>query len=348
MIANYILFIALLSVGFAEEGNCPKSKHYVLTSNAGPGISTEEAHEWSSALIAEFMQHPIYKHPLMRKLSQAEYPDHEAAVKFFAQQVYCFARDFRSYLGLTIATLKCCDDVRDNLSDHIREENGRLSKEELDHAEDFGIERHLIGGTAHIDLWGQMLDELSIPKAWLSEVLKLHQWTIDTTLRESSTVGVVLVLAVELWAGSMGIEILPALRKAGVDRHLGIFFDLHALVDTEDHIAEIDTDLVSLLVNQPPENTLEELKAFMNEFQDLRLKFWNKMDEILEGMPKKELGEPAPGPLCYGKRMCAALEEGKSEEGYDHSAAFHQRIMKVFNHIKGRDTYISDALKNEL
>jgi len=214
--------------------------------------------------------------------------------------------------------------------DHIREENGRLTKSELDHAEDYGIERELIGGIPHIDLWARMLNTLAIPKAWLPEVIRLNEYTIQTCLRESSTVGIVLVLAVELWAGSMGVEIIPALRKANIDRELGIFFDLHALVDTEDHIAEIDSDLISLLVNQPPENTLQELKDYMNEFQDIRLEFWNKMDEIMSKQAPASLPEPADGPLCYGPRMCEALEVAKDTEGYDHSEAFHQRILTVF------------------
>eukprot|EP00492_Amphilonche_elongata_P004988 TRINITY_DN572_c0_g1_i1.p1 TRINITY_DN572_c0_g1~~TRINITY_DN572_c0_g1_i1.p1 ORF type:complete len:185 (-),score=30.44 TRINITY_DN572_c0_g1_i1:170-724(-) len=180
-----------------------------------------------------------------------------------------------------------------------------------------------------------MLTTLGIPTAWLPEVVELNDWTIETCLRQSSTVGIVIVLAIELWAGSMGVEIMPALRKAAVDRELGIFFDLHALVDTEDHIAEIDSDLISLLTNQPPENTLAELKAFLKEFQDIRLRFWNKMHETAMAQPPKELPEPDDGPLCYGPRMCGALEDAKKEAGYDHSAAFHERIMNVFRSVQG-------------
>jgi len=270
----------------------------------------------------------------MRKISQAEYPDHAFAVKFFSQQVYAFARDFRSYLGLTAAKLKCCDDVRDNLNDHIREENGRLTEEELAHAQEFGIDSSLIRDTPHIDLWARMLKTLGIAKAWMPSVLELNQWTLETCTRQSPTVGIVMILAVELWAGSMGVEIIPALRKAGVDKELGIFFDLHALVDTEEHIGEIDGDLISLLTNQIPENSLEELKQWMNEFQDRLLKFWNDMDEVIMAQPPSELPEYAEGPLCYGPNMCKALDEASCDAGYDHSKAFHQRILNVFQDLK--------------
>lgn len=324
----FVFLIVLITLTLAQS--CDEN-----VSHKGKGLSLEEAKMWSQELISDFMTHDIYRHPLMRNLSQAEYPDHVFATKFFSQQVYAFARDFRSYLGLTMSKLKCCDDVRDNLNDHIREENGRLTQAELEHAEAFGIEAKLIAGSPHIELWHNMLSTLGIPKAFLPEVIELNDWTVQTCLRQSSTVGIVLVLAVELWAGSMGVEIIPALRKAAVDRELGIFFDLHALVDTEDHIAEIDSDLISLLTNQQPENTLEELKSFLNEFQDIRLRFWDRMHETMMAQPAKELPKPDDGPLCYGPRMCAALEEAKNEDGYDHSAAFHERIMNVFRSLRG-------------
>merc|ERR1712025_1346807 len=186
-----------------------------------------------------------------------------------------------------------------------------------------------------------MLNTLNVPPAYLKEVLQLNDWTLNTCTRESSTVGLVIVLSIELWAGSMGVEIIPALRKAAIDPKLGIFFDLHALVDTEDHIGEIDQDLISALTNQVPENSLAELKHFMTVFQDQRLQFWNKMDELMMAMKPKELPAYGEGPLCYGPRMCAALNETREagvsvgDESYDHSAAFHARILSVFRERKG-------------
>lgn len=322
------LFICILMVlAFGEEtSSCLAVSDRPLT--------LDESREWSRELITSFMQHPIYDHPLMSKLSDATYPDHVFAVKFFSQQVYAFARDFRAYLGLSLAKLKCCPDVRDNLLDHIREENGLLNENELQTSEAFGIDRTLIGGIAHIDLWGMMLKELNIPPAWLNEVVELNQWMVETCLRESTTIGVAMILSIELWAGSMGVEMIPALRKAGIDTELGIFFDLHGVVDTEEHIQEIDADLISLLVNQIPENTFTEIKAFMKTMNDIRLRFWDKMHEVMMAAPPKNLPEAAEGPLCYGEKMCESLKmqeeaiaNGTKWAASAHAAIFQQRVL---------------------
>lgn len=337
-----LLMLLLLSVVYTST--CEEAREEVPTNRP---LTKEEARRWSSELVGHFMQHPIYKHRLMSKLSGASYPDHVAALVLFSQQVFAFARDFRSYLGLTISKLKCCQDVKENLMDHIREENGLLTEAELKHADDWGIKREWIEGIPHIDLWGRMLKTLNIPPAYLQEALKLNAWTLDTCTRQSSTVGLVIVLSIELWAGSMGVEIIPALRKASIDPKLGIFFDLHALVDTEDHIGEIDQDIISALTNQVPENSLEELKHFMTVFQDQRLEFWNKMDEVMMAMKPKKLPVFGEGPLCYGPRMCAALDETRQagvsvgDDSYDHSAAFHARILSVFRERKGLSELLS-------
>jgi len=83
----------------------------------------------------------------------------------------------------------------------------------------------------------------------------------------------------------MGKDMLPALASAGLTREDAIFFELHNVIDDEIHVADIGKDLVSLLTNQPPENSLMELKEHIWEFQETRLELWKVLDAKFEAMP---------------------------------------------------------------
>lgn len=65
------------------------------------------------------------------------------------------------------------------------------------------------------------------------------------------------------------------------------FFELHNVIDDEIHVADIGKDVVSLLTNQNPENSLEELKQHMWDFQETRLELWKVLHRKFEAMKGK-------------------------------------------------------------
>lgn len=243
-------------------------------------LSREEAQRWVDELVDEFRAHPISSHPLMQNLADGVYPDPVFAITDFAHQVFSFARDFRAYLGMALSKLKGCPDVRENLLEHLREENGIYEEEELAAIEAQGVPREWIDRKPHVALYAGLLEKLGVvDQPFIAEADNLNRWMIDTIRLNSATMGTTMILGIELWASGMGEHALPALRKVGITPEDAIFFDLHEIVDTNDHISEIGADLVSQLTQQPPENSLDELKARLRAFQDERLRLWNVLHE---------------------------------------------------------------------
>jgi len=245
-------------------------------------------------IIDHFYSHPISTHPLMGRLRNASYPDHVGAVAFFAHQVYAFARDFRAVCGITVGKLKCCDDVRDNLVYHLAEENGRYPEKDLAFLETKNIFASSIVGRPHIDLWGSLLSKLGISKTdgFIPEAEALDTWMLDHVRASSATSNAAMIMGIELWSKDMGKDMLPALARAGISREDAVFFELHDVIDDEVHVADIGKDLVSLLTNQSPEDSLEELKAHMWEFQETRFRLWETLHAKFEAMPAPVSARP--------------------------------------------------------
>merc|ERR1712151_350675 len=99
-------------------------------------------------------------------------------------------------------------------------------------------------------------------------------------------------MGIELWSKDMGKDMLPALARAGISREDAVFFELHDVIDDEVHVADIGKDLVSLLTNQSPEDSLEELKAHMWEFQETRFRLWEALHAKFEAMPAPVSARP--------------------------------------------------------
>ena len=227
-------------------------------------LTESEAEEWVQAIIEKFYSHPVSTHPLMRKFRDQSYPDHGRAVAFFAHQIYAFARDFRAVCGITIGKLKCCDDVRDNLVYHLAEENGRYPEKDVAFLATQNISADSFVGKPHIDLWASLLDKLGITPtedSFIAEAKALDMWMINHVRMNTATSNSAMIMGIELWSKDMGKDMLPALASAGLTREDAIFFELHNVIDDEIHVADIGKDLVSLLTNQPPENSLKDLKA---------------------------------------------------------------------------------------
>jgi len=241
-------------------------------------LDRAEAERWARELRETYTSHPIFFHPHLQHLGSGAYPDNAFAVKDHAQQVFAFGRDFRAYLGLTLSKLKDCVAVRDNLLQHLREENGIYTDEEIRLIEQQGIPRSYFDGSPHMVLYAELLEKVGVSRSeFIPEADRLNRWMIDTLRACSSTVGVVMILGIELWAMTASDDILPALRRAGVSSQDAIFFDLHQVVDTNLHVGEIGDDIVQILSSQPPENTLEELKQKACEFSDVRVQLWDAL-----------------------------------------------------------------------
>jgi len=237
-----------------------------------------EAKRWATELRETYLSHPIYSHPHLKHLANGAYPDDTFAVKDHAQQVFSFGRDFRAYLGLTLSKLKGCDAVRDNLLQHLREENGIYTEHEIRVIEEQGIPRNYFDGKPHMVLYGDLLKKIGVSQVdFIPEADRLNRWMMDTLRASSSTASTVMILGIELWAMTASEDILPALRRAGISPQDAIFFDLHQVVDTNLHVGEIGDDIIQLLSSQPPENTLEELKQKACEFSDVRVELWDAL-----------------------------------------------------------------------
>merc|ERR1719277_22842 len=101
-----------------------------------------------------------------------------------------------------------------------------------------------------------------------------------------------MIMGIELWSKDMGKDMLPALARAGISREDAVFFQLHDVIDDEVHVADIGKDLVSLLTHQSPEDSLEELKAHMWEFQETRFRLWETLHAKFEAMPAPVSARP--------------------------------------------------------
>jgi hypothetical protein len=259
-------------------------------------LTEVQAEEWVQELIEHFYSHPTSIHPLMGRLRDGSYPDHAGATSFFAHQVFAFARDFRSVCGMTIGKLRCCDDVRDNLIYHLEEENGRYPEKDVAFLETQNITSNWFVGKPHIDLWAHLLKKLGVipetsdipaENSFIPEAAALDRWMIDHVRMNSATSNAAMIMGIELWSKDMGKDMLPALAAVGLSREDSIFFELHNVIDDEIHVADIGKDVVSLLTNQKPENSLEELKQHMWDFQEVRLDLWKVLHSKFESMKGK-------------------------------------------------------------
>jgi hypothetical protein len=241
-------------------------------------LSEIDARRWIQEIDETYRSHPIFSHPHLQHLGSGMYPDHTFAIKDHAHQVFAFGQDFRAYLGLTLSKLKGCEPVRDNLLQHLREENGIYTEDELRVVEEQGIPRGYFDGRPHMVLYADLLRQLGVTQPeYIAEADHLNRWMIDTLRKHSATVGTVMIFGVEIWAMSDGEYLLPALRKAGITTEDSIFFDLHDIVDSQLHVDEIGHDIFQILSLQPPENSLQELKRIAREFYDERMKLWDAL-----------------------------------------------------------------------
>lgn len=288
--------LALASTFLLAATNSATVAEVAIAQPPSKPLTEVQAEEWVQELIEHFYSHPTSTHPLMGRLRDVSYPDHAGATKFFAHQVFAFARDFRSVCGMTIGKLRCCDDVRDNLIYHLEEENGRYPEKDVAFLETQNITAKWFVGKPHIDLWAHLLKRLDVvpqssevpaESSFIPEALALDRWMIDHVRMNSATSNAAMIMGIELWSKDMGKDMLPALAAVGLSREDSIFFELHNVIDDEIHVADIGKDVVSLLTNQKPENSLEELKQHMWDFQETRLNLWKILHAKFEAMRVK-------------------------------------------------------------